>query len=384
MFYLGRAREALGQFMPNLAEKLQQYSLHEMESPGNPSIQDFKQFGGPRLLIPEQYSGFGATPLQACQVQQAIASYSPSLAVVAMMHHFSVAVLGEMANNRRSKTGVMLEMIARENLLLASAFSEGRSNACILQPFTRLTRKDGKFYVSGTKKPCSVAYSMDLLTLSVLVPGKHPDDDQLAVAAIPADAPGIERKPFWQSQILAGAESDEVVLNNVPLSEKAISYSGRPGELDSVQVGGFLWFVTMSISSYLGAAAVLADQVFSQQRGSATDRTRLAMDLEGANASMEGLAARLASETRSEDLLAHALLVRYSVQQALERSTMLAAELLGGINYMGSQDTAYLLSAIRALAFHPPSRGRMTEPLANYLSGQRLKFGESVPSRNAA
>ena len=63
---------------------------------------------------------------------------------------------------------------------------------------------------------------------------------------------------------------------------------------------------------------------------------------------------------------------------------MLAAELSGGIDYMGSNDTAYILAAIRALAFHPPSRGAMSEPLARYLIGEPLRIGEPTPNRSAA
>ncbi len=174
MFFLQRAQETLECMIPGLAERLNRQTFEVLESRGNPGIGDFKQCGGPGLMIPTRYAGKGASSLEACQVQLAIGAISPSLAVATMMHHFSAATLVEIAANQGGKISVVLEMVARENLLMASGFAEGGSGANILHPFTRLIRKGGRYCVSGSKKPCSLAHSMDLLTLSVLVPGDVP------------------------------------------------------------------------------------------------------------------------------------------------------------------------------------------------------------------
>ncbi len=199
-------------------------------------------------------------------------------------------------------------------------------------------------------------------------------------------------------------------MNEVPLSERSLAFAGRPGELDEVQTVGFLWFVLLCTSSYLGVAANLAEKVFAQKRGSPSDRTRLAIEIEGANAAMEGLAGRLAASSSTgvspvehrpdaqatplcltrfasgppdAHFLAHALLVRYSIQQSLERATSLAVELLGGLSFMSSGHTAYLSSAVRALAFHPPSRTTMSDALSDYLTGEPFRFAPTPLQRAA-
>ena len=43
---------------------------------------------------------------------------------------------------------------------------------------------------------------------------KSTGTDRLAVVLIPADSPGIERAPFWQTTVLAAAESDQVTLTD--------------------------------------------------------------------------------------------------------------------------------------------------------------------------
>jgi hypothetical protein len=75
------------------------------------------------------------------------------------------------------------------------------------------------------------------------------------------------------------------------------------------------------------------------------------------------------TQAPGQDLLARSLFVRFAVQQAIERVTMQAAELLGGMTFVSSPEVAYLVAAARALAFHPPSRLSAAGPLDAYLAG---------------
>jgi hypothetical protein len=51
---------------------------------------------------------------------------------------------------------------------------------------------------------------------------------------------------------------------------------------------------------------------------------------------------------------------------------MSAAAVLGGMTFIESPEVAYLLGAIRALAFHPPSRAAAAGPIARYMAGAPL------------
>jgi hypothetical protein len=48
--------------------------------------------------------------------------------------------------------------------------------------------------------------------------------------------------------------------------------------------------------------------------------------------------------------------------------------ILGGMSFIESPEIAYLLSATRALAFHPPSRAAAAGPIARYLAGGPLNL----------
>jgi len=341
-----------------------------MERPGNPSIVTFRQLGGPGLLIPPQVGGRGASPLQAVRVQRAIACRAPSLAVATTMHHFTIATLMQIPQEELGPEAGLLESIARGNLYVASGFAEGRTGSSIQTSNLSVERRPDGLVLNGSKKPCSLSRSMDLFTFSA--PALAGMDGDLATAIIAADSPGIERRPFWQSPILAGAESDEVILRDVLIPEDALIPLGGPGRVSAIQDHGFLWFELLITAAYLGIASALVERVLLSGRGGPSERVSLATEVEAAMASLEGIARAMMAGEGGNDELARMLLVRYCVQASIDRATSLAVELLGGMAFIQSQDVAYLLAASRPLALHPPARLASSKRLDAYLGGELL------------
>jgi alkylation response protein AidB-like acyl-CoA dehydrogenase len=368
--YLRQERTTLEKLLPGLDAALAEIPLPEMERPGNPAIPLYRRRGGPGLLIPTRFGGRGASPLQAVRAQRAIACRSPSLSVATTMHHFTLATLMELDPEDPGVEAELLEAVARNNLYVGSGFAEGRTGASIQSSALRMTRAPGGWVVNGSKKPCSLSWSMDLFTLST--PAPEGMAAGLAAAIIPADTPGIERRPFWQSPILAGAESDEVVLRDVFLPERELMPLGGPGRIDAVQQRGTLWFELLITASYLGIASALVERVLLSEKGSADERVSLATEVEAAMAALEGVARAMLAGERGNDELARVLLVRYAVQSTISRATSLAVELLGGMAFIRSPEVSYLLAASRALSLHPPSRLSAGKGLDAYLAGSPL------------
>lgn len=381
MEFLAQERQTLERYMPGLDCSLAKIPLLELEKRGNPGLAMFREANGPALLITKACRGMGATALEAIQIQRAIATRSPSLAVATTMHHFSVATILEMSLLGSGMESLLLEAIAEQHLLVASGFAEGRPNQGILQPTMQGKPTSGGVLVNGSKKPCSLTHSMDLLTASVKIDNGTPEG-QMGVAMIPTHGPGVERREFWSSWVLAGSESDEVILRNVEVPDSLMFRMGESAALDATQISGFLWFELLVTASYLGVASALVERVLRGNRGSALERTTLGIELEGAMAALEGIAysmmeRKCASEAinpRNEAELARMLFVRYLVQGAIERSTQQAAEILGGMAFVSSSEVSYLLSAARALAFHPPSKSAIAQELAGHLAGKTLQI----------
>lgn len=364
-------RAALERHLPGLDKQLAELPLADLERPGSPGLGLFREAGGPALLVPAEHGGLGASALDAVRVQRAVGARSPSLAVATTMHHFSVASLAEMAAATDGMAWAMLQAVAENRWLLSSGFAEGKPGQHILTPSMRGTPVPGGLRVSGSKKPCSLTWSMDLLSASVAVDGAG--GTRLAVVLVPAVSEGITRRPFWGTPVLAGAESDEVVLDGVFVPEQLVIYPDGPAGMDPVQTRGFVWFETLISASYVGAASALLERVVTAGRGTALDRVTLAADLDAATAALERVALALQGEdVHDSDLLGRALCVRYAVEQTLARVSDAALALAGGIGFIGSPDLAYLLAACRPLSFHPPSRVGAAQALDAWLGGERL------------
>ncbi len=377
--FLAKERAILEKFFPGLDEELVKIPLMERENhknssnQANPTIKLFGQFGGPRLLIPAQYGGMQVTPLHAIQIQRALGSRSPSLAVAATMHHFTVAIIQEMMPD--SSDFDLFERVAKDNLYFSSGFAEGRTGSSIFKSHMQVKPVSGGLVISGSKKPCTLSMSMGLMTASVMLPTADGQADEIALVVIPADSPGIERRPFWKSLALTGTESHEVILNEVYVPEENIYSMGAPSKFDKVVARSFIWFELLACAAYLGVSSSLVERCFIANRGIPSERVALATELEGAMSALQGLACSITNDEKRDDLVAQAIFVRYFVQGVIERVAMSAAELLGGMAFVKSPEVAYLLASARALAFHPPSRLSAGLGLDKYLLGEPLHIG---------
>jgi isobutylamine N-monooxygenase len=375
---LDTARATCERLHPGLIKGLEELPLLEREAPGSPVLDVFRAHGGAGLLVPAEYGGLAADPLDAVRVTRAIGAYSPSLAAAATMHNFTAAMLFALSDRVVPPTEAQKKLLARiapEGLLMASGWAEGRTQQDILNPAVVATEVDGGFTLNGAKKPCSLSRSMDLLTASVSLP-REDGPAALAVLLIPADSAGISVHPFWSSPILGAAQSDEVRLRDVYVPESLVirGTPEDPGRLDDLQEATFVWFELLITSAYVGAASALAELVLERGRGSMTDRAAMGIQVEAAVALTEGTALAMRAGLAGADSVAAALTARFAVQKLLIDAAGQAVELLGGIAFIKSGEIAYLSSALHALAFHPPGRGSSSPHLVEYYGGGALQI----------
>jgi alkylation response protein AidB-like acyl-CoA dehydrogenase len=375
MDFLTRERAALQHLLPGLDERLAGYPLADLERPGSPGIAAFRECGGPGLLAPEEYGGAGAGALDAVRVQRAIGARSPSLAVATTMHHFSLASLvaldGAVAGGLQ---WLLIEGIARGGKLLASGFAEGRPGTSILDPTMRAVVTPDGVRVSGVKRPCSLARSMDLLTASVRLSDADGRDAGLAVVLVPAPSEGMTVSPFWASEYLAGAESDQVDLDGVLVPEElVVRVEPPPGQvLDGLQSAGFVWFELLMTAAYLGTASALVERALHDEHAAPAEAARLVVEVEAAMAAVENVARQLPARQTDHRLLVDALIARYAAQDAIARVVPRAVELLGGHNFIRSSEIGYLAGCVNGLSLQPPARSRMAVPILGFLRGEPL------------
>jgi len=366
--FLNRERATLEKLFPGLDQDLQKLPLMEMECQASPAIKLFREYSGPGLLIPVKYGGIGANLLQAIQIQRALGSRSPSLAVAVTMHHITAVIIQEVIAEQLNF--LLIERVAKQNLYFSSGFAEGRTQSNILESCMQVKPAPGGLIISGSKKPCTLSTSMNLMTASVIRPNREGGLNELVLAVIPADHPGIERCSFWGSWSLMGTESHEVKLHDIYVPEENIYSIGDPSQLNSVLVQTFTWFELLACAAYLGIASSLVERILMAKKGVATERIALITEVEGAMSALEGLACAIMNGEKSDSTVARALFVRYLVQSTIERVTARATEILGGIAFITSPEIGYLFTSAHALAFHPPSRLAITSGLDQYFLGE--------------
>ncbi|MEU1313391.1 acyl-CoA dehydrogenase family protein [Streptomyces cinnamoneus] len=378
MRFLQRDLETCEELLPGLAGRLAEVPFDRLESPGSPAIPLFKEYGGTNLLVPRAYGGTGASALEAVRVIRALASLAPSLAVATAMHHFSVGMLfavGPLYESTTSLHTSVLDVVAKNRSLIASGYAEGRSGRGILSPTVEARKTPGGYLVTGSKKPCSLSRSMDLLTASVALRG---DDGttEMGLLVLPADRPGISVHAFWSTFPLVAAESDEVRLTDVFVEEDHILRTppNAAEKLDELNEAGVIWFQMIVAATYTGVASALVDLVLREQRGSAAERAQLCLLVESAANLVEGVARRIMDDDLGNDCAAASLFTRFSVQDLITRAVAQAVEMLGGMAYIASPRIAYLASAAQAVVFHPPSRISMSEAVVDYYTGKPLFF----------
>jgi hypothetical protein len=363
-----RAYEVLEHYLPDAADELASHPLDVLETRGNPGIGIFKAAGGAGMLVPADYGGGGATARQAVQMQYALGALAPSTAVALTMHQFTVATLVEMIRETGGLEGLVLESIAAQNLLVASAFAEGKPGGHVLDPTVTLVADGPNYRVNGVKKPCSLTTSMDMITASVKMPDPS---EQFAVALFGVTEEGVRTEPFWNSPVLAGSETEALVFDNVRIPEAGLTYVAPSSELDRVQVRGYVWFELCIVAAYVGIAAAFVQRL-PEERTDDAGRVSMATEIGSSLAMMDSIAARLDSGEGEPDLLADCLTVRYSVERAIQRATDVAMELLGVERLSQCPELVLLFTSSRALSYHPPSRRRTQGGLADWVRGGKL------------
>lgn len=369
-----REREILENYIPGLLDYLDRTPLMDLESRGSDAIAKFKEFGGTSLIVPKELGGRGATALEAVRAQRAIGSRSPSLGAATTMHHLSIASLIEFARGASEDDRALVKGLVGQHAVIASGFSEGTPGGSVFVPTMKAKRVGDVYVVNGSKKPCSLSGSMDLLTASVEVEGVGAKDGERAVALIPAALDGLTVEKFWETPFLEASQSDVVNLRDVEVPADLVLLNSDDDPDGVHEMTGYLWFGMLISANYLGGATILLEKMLAADKGDYEGYTRAAAEIENSMAAIESVARAVDDGERGQDISARLLFCRIAIRDALIRASSAAMESLGGITFIKSPEVGYLAAALQAFAFHPPSRRSISETLAKYHAGDEFAF----------
>ncbi len=369
-----RERDILESYLPGLLEYLDSTPLMDLENRDSDAIAKFKEFGGTGLIVPKKLGGLGATALDAVRAQRAIGSRSPSLGAATTMHHLSIASLIEFAQGASEDERALIKALVEQHAVIASGFSEGTPGGSVFIPTMKAKKVGDVYVVNGSKKPCSLSRSMDMLTASVEVEGVGDKDGERAVALIPANLEGMTVTKFWNTPLLEGSQSDEIDLHNVEVPADLVLLNSEDDPDGTHEMTGYLWFGMLISANYLGGATMLLEKMLAADKGDYEGYTRAAAEIEAGMAAIESVARAVDDGERGQDISVRLLFCRIAIRDALVRASSVAIESLGGMGFIKSPDVGYLAGALQAFAFHPPSRRSISETLTRYHGGHEFAF----------
>ncbi|MEU4559559.1 acyl-CoA dehydrogenase family protein [Actinoplanes sp. NPDC023936] len=324
----------------------------------------------PGMPVPADFHGGGATLLECCAAQLRLATADPALAIAVNMHLFSVGLMVEHWRRRADVSWLLLEAIAEQRRLLASAFAEPNLGGSVSRS-TFVARPAPKgWLVSGTKRPCSLAGEADLVSFQMEVPAG--DGRDVVVALLPTGAPGLSVRRSWDALGMRGSGSDTVVFTDCHVPEELVFYRAPAGdEQDDVLAAGVVWFSLTASACYLGLArAAVAAARDLLGRGSVhhlgVPRAHLPSvhDVVGAQvaplltleAACAHLAGQLDAGAAPHAVLPACLAVKQQTMDVVPAAVGALAEVCGGVAYGRSTPLERLWRDAQAVRFHPPTR----------------------------
>ncbi|WP_280272617.1 acyl-CoA dehydrogenase [Nocardia wallacei] len=375
---MGSTRESrtiLDDVVPGLGERLAQIDFSRLEADSSIGLGIYRESKATGMLVDRRHGGLGASAYQALHCTRALGSIAPSLAVAVTMHNFSVAALNSIEEHFDGVEWMVLDAVANDGLFMSSGFAEGRSGQGFLSPTMTARRKGAHWIVNGSKRPCSLSRSMDLMSASVSLIGDD-GESQIGVLVIPSTIDGLTVRPFWNASVLRAAESDEVILTDVEVPDELVMKptEGMGITLEELEAKGLTWFTLLITAAYVGMAGALVDRLLESGKGTAHARTAAACAIQATMLSLESVARSIDDPDDRSDRLGGALIARYAAQDAIVRTVGVVVETLGGIEFITNPAISYLASATHALALHPPSRNSMVGELEGSFLGRPISI----------
>jgi alkylation response protein AidB-like acyl-CoA dehydrogenase len=333
--------------------------------------------------------GGNAGLLQCAAVQRRLAAADPALAIALNMHLFSVGMAVEHWVRARDACGLVLEAIATEHLIVASAFAEPGLGGALLRSNVRAARTAGGYLVSGVKAPCSLAAHCDLVCFQMQADANEPRG--LMTALIPSRAPGVRIEPSWDSLGMRASGSDTLRLDACFVPDELVFHRCEPGvDDDEIFAAGLVWFSVTTAATYIGVATAALEAARDElQRApvsylgstrSGVNSVQVAFgEVVAGVLAIEAACAMVAArmdEARDgpRTLLPVALGVKHVTVDACIRAVETAGELVGAASYKRSAPLARLWRDVQAARFHPPTRLATRQLLGRWALGLPYSF----------
>lgn len=304
--------------------------------------------------IPRALGGGGASHRELCQMIRAVGHHCASTALALGMHTHPVAL--NVFKHRRGQPveGVLKKIAGGELVLCGTGANDGLSSSA------NLTKVDGGYRLSGTKRFVSGAPGADLFVTSA----RYEDPEagtRVLHFAVPMRSEGVHIEDVWYTLGMRGTGSQDLTLDGVFVPDESVILSRPAGEWHQVWNTILPIALPIFMAAYVGIAERAARMAL-ERAADRRDRPEVQLaagemhnQLAVAGMALEAMIARANDYDFSPDLAAAtaSLTEKAVLTRAVQGAVESAVELAGGAGFFRRFGFERLSRDIRAAHYHP-------------------------------
>lgn len=238
--------EQIGEQIAKVAQFTDETQLFPFES-----IEALRNIGYTKLTLPKEYGGQGFTVYDTILVQEKLASYDGSTALVVGWTLLHVGNVYEHKVWKDNQLARFAEEVFR-GAIVNSAVSEFATGSPVRggRPQTTAVKEGNGWRINGRKNYTTGAPILDFFNTSAWIQ----EENQVGFFLIPKDTPGLSVEENWDVISMRGTGSHDLVLDNVFVEESSLV------EIPNYNTGFKLnaWLLTIP-ATYLGIAQAARD-----------------------------------------------------------------------------------------------------------------------------
>lgn len=214
-------------------------------------INTLRKIGYTKLTLPKEYGGEGANLYEAISIQETLASFDASTALIVA---WTLSTVGELFENKYWEEAKLNEIgkAVDQGAIMNRIVSEAATGSPIRggKPTTLATKEESKWVINGRKTFSTGSPELDYF----LVVAWIDELNKSGVFLVPKNTEGLSIEETWDVMSMRGTGSHDVVLENVKVDESNLVEI--PDYKTGFKLNGWILIVA---ATYLGIAQAARD-----------------------------------------------------------------------------------------------------------------------------
>lgn len=350
-------RTTLAALTPAFAERAAQ--LDDSDDFVAENYRELKASGLYAAGVPTELGGFGLELDELSEMLRTIARACSSTGLAFSMHTHQIAVNAWRLKHEKAPVAPLLERIARDKLLILST-----GGGDWLDSSGEAVPVEGGFRVNARKLFASGSPAGDILSTSAVVREANPGTEATVIHfGIPMSTPGISIKPTWRTMGMRSTASNDVVLDDVLVTENAVAVRRPQGKWHPLFHAISMLAFPLIYSVYVGVAEAARERALALVRKRRPDEHLLQAvgemetQLESARSTHASWVTFSMDAALGPATTSRSMIYRTLVARAVLGTADAAMNVAGGAAFFRSTGLERLFRDAQGARYHPLQEG---------------------------